>query len=181
MKLITTKVEFMTGAGVTKLVIPIPVQEAENVCKLRKTLDKGKSLEVEIKPYSKHRTLSANAFCWKLCSEIAAALSTVKITKEDIYRRVIRDCGVGQSFGFESKIAAEQFSKRWNQNGIGWITEDIGNNELIAYFGSSTYNSLEMWRLLMSLVEEAEGLGIPLPARKDIDEMIEKCGNKDAY
>lgn len=53
------------------LMLSVPFREAEEVKQLQKQLDKGKSLEVEIKPLTKARTLSANNYCWHLCDEIA--------------------------------------------------------------------------------------------------------------
>lgn len=77
------------------LMLSVPFREAEEVKQLQKQLDKGKSLEVEIKPLTKARTLSANNYCWHLCDEIAKKLSQEKVyySKEDVYREAIKDCG----------------------------------------------------------------------------------------
>lgn len=160
------------------IVIPVPLCETETVLELKKKLDEGKPLSLELKPLRRARTLSANAFCWILCDEIAKALSKngTYTSKEDVYRKAIEDCGTNTYMKFASHEAKEEFAKRWKQNGIGWVTQDIGNNELLVYFGSSTYDRSEMSRLIECLVAEAKEQGIKVKASAEIEQMIEEWG-----
>lgn len=180
MKLTLKELNILTMGANTCLVIPVPLSEAENVVKLKSKLDEGKSLLLELKPLREARTLSANAYCWVLCDEIAVALSQngVYHSKEDVYRSAIKDCGVNKVIGFTSEAAMKQFASMWSRNGVGWVTEEIGHNELLVYFGSSTYDKKQMARLIDCLLNEAKEQGVQIKASAEIDKMIEDWGSK---
>lgn len=60
------------------------------------------------------------------------------------------------------------------KNGIGWVCEEIGKSKIEgytnvkAYYGSSTYNSKEMARLIDSIVEDCKLQGIPTDTPEQI-------------
>ena len=62
----------------------------------------------------------------------------------------------------------------WSKNGLGWFVEELGESKLtgftklIAYYGSSTYNSIEMNRLLNAIVDDCQEQGISTMTMKDI-------------
>lgn len=180
MKLTLKELNILTMGSNSCIVIPVPLSETENVVELKKKVDEGKPLSMELKPLREGRTLSANAYCWVLCSEIAEALSKngVYHSKEDVYRNAIKDCGVYKHIGFASEAAAQQFAAMWARNGIGWVTEDIGHNELLVYFGSSTYDKKQMARLIDCLVEDAKLQGIQVKDEEAIDKMVDEWGKK---
>ncbi len=188
MKLTLKELNILTMGHNTCLVIPVPLSEAENVVKLKSKLDEGKTLTMELKPLSEGRTLSANGYCWALCNEIAIELSKNKdynnkeentyVSKEDVYRNAIRDCGVFKHIGFASEEAMKQFAVMWKRNGTGWVTEEIGHNELLVYFGSSTYDKKQMARLIDCLLNEAKEQGVQIKASNEIDKMIDEWGSK---
>ena len=59
---------------------------------------------------------------------------------------------------------AARFIKSWQANGLGWLAEPLsergGYTTIIAYYGSSSYTTAEMSRLIEAVVEEAKGLGV---------------------
>ena len=68
---------------------------------------------------------------------------------------------------------AKTFRVAWERLGTGWPTEQVdfdrdGDRVVIrAYYGSSTYNSKQMSRLIDSIVEDAKEIGIEtLPPEK---------------
>lgn len=174
MKFSINDLQVLRGVHGISLVLPVPLSEADSLLALQKKLGEGKSLEVEIKTPKKARTLSANAFCWVLCDEIARALSKngEYTSKEDVYREAIKDSGYGVHMALESEEAMKRFSDIWQRNGIGWVTQEIGRNELIAYYGSSVYDREQMARLIDCLLAEAKTQGIPLRASAEIEEML---------
>ena len=188
MKLTVKEMNLLTIGHNTCVVIPVPPSDAENVVKLKSKLNEGKTITMELKPLSEGRTLSANGYCWALCNEIAIELSKNKdyndkekntyVSKEDVYRNAIRDCGVFEHTAFESEAAAQQFATMWKRNGVGWVTEDIGHNELLVYFGSSTYDKKQMARLIDCLINEAQEQGVQIKASAEIDKMIDEWGKK---
>lgn len=120
----------------------------------------GTRLDVTIQNHRKKRSLTANSYCWVLCDEIAKA---VRSDKEDIYRMAIKAVGVFASIRIRNE-AADRFIAGWQTRGTGWVAEKAGADDRFAYvnayYGSSTYSTNEMARLIDWLVEEAKGLGI---------------------
>lgn len=118
----------------------------------------------DLAPHKEKRSRDANNYCWLLADEIAQKL--FQTTKEDVYRRAIQRVGVYKDFTL-TEDEAKTFRIAWSKLGTGWITEDVdyapdGDRIVIrAYYGSSTYNTRQMSRLLDDLVQDAEALGIP--------------------
>lgn len=131
----------------------------------RKTLDDltpGKLYDVEIKQHRERRSLDANAMCWKICTDIANATGT---TKEIVYRCAIKEVGVYTPLPIKSD-AVLAFQRNWEGRGTGWLLEVVDDSKIpgyklcFAYFGSSTYTTSEMARLIDNLIYEAKCLGI---------------------
>ena len=55
----------------------------------------------EIKELTKHRTLSQNAYVWKLINEIA---NKVGKSKEDVYLQMLKDYGQSEIISMKSNI-----------------------------------------------------------------------------
>ncbi len=121
-----------------------------------------KELTVQVKEYRQKRSLSQNAYMWVLLDEIAKAVNR---SKEDIYKELVKDYGVFEILPLKDD-AVKRFNHNWSKNGLGWFTEIIGQSKLkgytnlIAYYGSSTYDTQEMNRLLDAVVNECQELGI---------------------
>lgn len=121
-----------------------------------------KELTVQVKEYRQKRSLSQNAYMWVLLDEIAKAVNR---SKEDIYKELVKDYGVFEILPLKDD-AVKRFNFNWSKNGLGWFTEIIGQSKLkgytnlIAYYGSSTYDTQEMNRLLDAVVNECQELGI---------------------
>lgn len=118
--------------------------------------------EYEIKEHKNKRSLDANGYCWVLCKKIADKLH---ITKEEVYRKNIKEMGKYEIIPIRNE-AVSTFINAWTCKGIGWICESLskskfdGFTNLIAYYGSSVYDSKEMALLLDSIVQEAQTLDI---------------------
>lgn len=119
--------------------------------------------DYDLTVHKQRRSRDANNFCWVLCEEIASKL--FKTTKEDVYRRAIQRVGVYKDFVL-TEDEAKTFRIAWGKIGTGWITEAVdydadGDRAIIrAYYGSSTYNTRQMSRLIDDLVQDAQALGI---------------------
>lgn len=120
--------------------------------------------DYEIKRVKQKRSLSANGYAWLLMDRIAAAL---KITKEEVYRKAINDVGVFTEIKVTDADAARRFRQIWQANGLGWLTKTVNDTTVYAYYGSSTYDTAEMARLIDYIVDEAKRLHIEtLPPEK---------------
>ena len=148
------------------------------------TYDKLKDelVSVEIRKAAKKRSKDANAMCWAMCSDIGNAIRP-PVPKEEVYRRAIREVGEYEPLPIRVD-AVETFQRRWAAKGTGWFAEVIDDSKLpgyklvFAYYGSSTYNTAEMSRLIDYLVEDARNMGIPIPASKEQEEALKMWGER---
>lgn len=121
-----------------------------------------KPLTVTVKEFRQKRSLSQNSYLWRLLDRLAEKLNR---SKEDIYKIYVRDYGAFEILPIRND-AVESFKTKWGKNGLGWFTEDLGESKLngytklIAYYGSSTYNSKEMTRLIVAVIQDCEEQGI---------------------
>lgn len=121
-----------------------------------------KPLTVMVKEYRQKRSLSQNAYLWVLLDKLGQKLN---LSKESIYKLFVKDYGVFEILPIRNE-AVERFKSNWSKNGLGWFCEDLGESKLsgytklIAYYGSSTYNSKEMTRLIDAVIQECEAQGI---------------------
>lgn len=129
-----------------------------------------KPLSVTVKEFRKKRSLSQNSYLWVLLDELA---KKVDRSKEDIYKDFVKDYGVWEVLPIRND-AVERFITNWRKNGLGWFVEDMGESKLngytkvMAYYGSSTYNSKEMTRLIDAVIFECKAQGIQTMPLSDI-------------
>lgn len=138
--------------------------------------------DLTIKRYHKARSLDANAYCWVLCDKIALIIGS---TKEDVYRQAIRDVGVCEIVAVQ-EAAVPRYCACWESHGIGWVAEDMGEagrsgwHDVMTYYGSSTYDSAEMARLIDYLVSEAQEIGIEILPPRELQALMEAWDGKQA-
>lgn len=130
-------------------------------------------LDITIEKHKEKRSLDANAYCWVLCQKIA---DKVGITKEEVYKKQIKDVGKFEIIPIKDD-AVETFIKAWTTKGIGWVCEVLNKSKLanytniIAYYGSSLYNTKEMSVLIDSIVQEAKSLDIETLTPSELEEL----------
>ena len=129
--------------------------------------------EYELKPYKQKRSLSANALAWVYCDKLAEKLHS---TKEEIYRIAVANVGVFTEIKVADAEAAKRFRQIWQHNGVGWLTKTINETTIQAYYGSSTYNTQEMARLIDFLQDECRLQGIETRPQEEIDSMLREWG-----
>ena len=140
---------------------------------------KEDKLSIEIKKYKNKRSLDANAYMWVLISKLEEKLN---ISKDIIYKDAIRNIGVYEVIPVKNE-AVERFIEAWTKNGLGWVCETTkskleGYTNILAYYGSSTYNTAEMSRLIDFVVQECKQLNIETMSRTELDSLIESWGLK---
>lgn len=133
--------------------------------------------EYEIKKAEAKRSLSANKYMWKLCDQIGSA---IRETKNDVYRNAIKRVGIYKEFPPLPENDAKTLRTAWEMLGEGWVTEivDFGPDQekviLRCYYGSSTYTTKQMSRLIEDLVQDAENLGIETLEEEKLRTMMEE-------
>ena len=137
--------------------------------------------EYRIEKAKKKRSLEANAYFWVLVAKIAAVTG---IPRSEIYRHAIKEIGGNSTIICVSEKAADDFCREWERKGEGWQTERFiskfpGYINVELYFGSSTYDTATMSRLIDNAVQDAKALGIEtLPPEKIVALMEAWDGKK---
>lgn len=129
--------------------------------------------EYELKPYKQKRSLSANAYLWVLADKLADKLRT---TKEEIYKIAVAQVGVFEEIKVTSPEAGKRFKRIWQQNGLGWLTKTIDDTTILAYYGSSTYDSKQLARVIDFLQEECKEQGVETRPQWEVDAMLKEWG-----
>lgn len=141
---------------------------------------KDEQVNIEIKKYHPGRSRTANDFCWAMCTDIGNALMP-PLPKEQVYRRAIRAVGVHEPLPIRED-AVEAFQRRWAAKGTGWFAEVIDDSKIhgyklvFAYYGSSTYDTAEMNRLIDYLIDEMQQMDLPIPASKEKEDLLKAWG-----
>lgn len=142
-----------------------------------------KQYTLEIKEKKKKRSLDANAYFWKLTHEIAAKTG-VSVT--DVYRSYIKEIGGNNDIVCVQDNAVERFCKAFESNGIGWIAEQIpskleGCTNVICYYGSSTYDTVQMSRLIGLAIQDCKEYGIEYMTERELGALLAAWGgDRDA-
>ena len=121
----------------------------------------------ELKEYKPKRTLSQNAYAWKLINELGNKLN---ISKEDLYKHMLEDYGQSIIVSLLEEINPEHYFKYFKLMGKG-KTNGKGFNHYRVYKGSSEFNTLEMKYFLDGIIQECENVGIPTLTEKEIERM----------
>jgi len=122
----------------------------------------GEDVAISLKKWHKQRTKGQNAYFWACVSDIAAAQ---KQSVKEVHDKEIMEHGVGQYLQLH-KVAVEDFKKRWGEP-VRVLSEKDGMVEVFAYYGSATYDTAEMSRLIDGTIQDMQALGLHVPAKED--------------
>ena len=143
-------------------------------------------LSIKIDKYRPKRSLDANAYLWKLCSLIAEKLSDdgCPETKNEVYQRAIKAKGIYREQGELPIDFAKTSRHAWEMLGTGWVTEQVdfepdGDRVIVRYYyGSSTYTSKQLSRVIDWLITECKQLDIPTKPQAEIDSLLNSWRSK---
>ena len=118
--------------------------------------------ELEIKKHRKKRSRDANAYFWTLCGELA---DKTNVARSEIYRGLIKEIGGNSQMVCVPTPAVEKLIKGWEHNGLGWCAETFpskieGCTNVELFYGSSTYDTRQMSKLINLIVQECKQQGI---------------------
>lgn len=133
-----------------------------------------KTKQYEVKEVKRRRSLDSNAYAWVLIGKLQDKLH---IPKEDIYKSLIKEIGSYEVIPVKNE-AVERFRQAWSKNGLGWIAETTkskleGFTNIIAYYGSSSYNTSEMSRLINLIVQECKQQDIETMTPNELKSLLE--------
>ena len=122
-------------------------------------------VDVTVKKHREKRSLDANAYAWVLMDKLAEATGT---PTSEVYRQAVKDVGGN----------TETVCVRENKNGIGWQTEVMdskidGCKNVVLYYGSSTFDTKQMSRLIDNIVQDCKAVGIETLTPQQLDALKE--------
>lgn len=118
--------------------------------------------DVKVTIHKNKRTKTQNSYMWELIGELANVNGMGNI---EMYQHYIREYGQYEIIPIKNE-AVSKFISNWVGHGLGWYAEELkeskinGYTNVVAYYGSSTYNTKEMARLLDGIIQDCEQLGI---------------------
>ena len=158
--------------------VTFEMQEKKTALDMVDTLRYYDKLQIKVGKFRNKRSLDANAYCWTLIGKLAEKLN---VTTTEIYRAAIKEIGGNSDIVCIQDKAVQSLREGWERNGIGWQTETIpskldGCTNVILYYGSSTYDTEQMSRLINNIVTECKLQGIETKSKEEIDSLLSRWG-----
>lgn len=133
-------------------------------------LDKDTVYDVKIDKHREKRSLNANAYLWKLVTEIGNILNK---SKEEVYLQMLIDYGQSEMVSILSEIDVKGYFKYYKLAGTSLLNGKKFNHYKV-YKGSSEYDTKEMSILLNGVVQEAKNLGIKTKDDIELERLVEE-------
>ena len=170
-----TSIKPDSATGKVRLSFEIDENQISNCLQLRDY----DQVSVRVFRYRPKRSSEANRYFWYLCNEIAEKLSAEKVkhTKDDVYQKYIKEFGVYDEEELDVETAKLR-RKEWESRGSGWVTEQVdfaadSENVIIRfYYGSSTYNTKQMSRLIDSATQDCEAMDIQVKTQEELKRVL---------
>lgn len=138
-----------------------------------------KLLDIDMKVHREKRSKDANALLWACIGEITNALQAEeryeKTDKWEVYLKLLKRYGKFTYIVVKPE-AVEAVKKQWRETEVVGEIDIHGTSgvQMLCYYGSSTYDSAEMSRLIDGTVSEMEQMGLQKPASSDIRRAMEE-------
>lgn len=134
--------------------------------------------DLEIKQHREKRSLDANAYYWRLVGELARAVND---TPGNIYRRHIQDIANYDTLCVVTD-AVHDFERRWKSGHLGRFVETreskiSGCTTVLAYYGSSDFDTREMSRLIDNCIQDCSAAGVETLSPDKLALLKEEWGN----
>lgn len=175
-KIKNCNLDFYSG----KAVLEFEIDNKEHAINCYEELRSAEKLTIKVSKYKEKRSLDSNGYFWKLADKLANKLNK---SKEEIYRECIRDIGGVSDIVCIQEKAVKKLCDSWSAKGIGWQTETMpskieGCVNVVLYYGSSTYNSIQMNRLIENIIQECKAQGIDTITPAEQAKMMSLWGGK---
>jgi hypothetical protein len=173
-RIVGANIDFRTN----KPQLTLEINELNDFKQLVDDMNGLEKLSIEIKPYRPKRSLDSNAYAWVLIDKLAEKLNYSKV---DVYREYIKYIGGNSETVCVKTQAVDRLCKGWQSNGIGWLTETFpskleGCTNVILYYGSSTYDTAQMSRLIDHIVQDCKTFGIETATPDELASMMSLWG-----
>lgn len=146
------------------------------VMRIASKLEPNKKYDLTVKERREKRSLDANAYCWVLLGKLAEKTG---IDRAEIYQSLVKDIGGNYDTVCVPDKAVESLVTGWGHNRLGWATDTFkskieGCTNVILYYGSSTYDTKQMSRLINLIVQECKQQDIETATPEETARMTEE-------
>jgi hypothetical protein len=168
-------IDYTTG----NIVLQIVCNEKQSALACYNELANEEKLSIKVGKYRERRSADANAYAWVLIGKLAEKLN---IPRDEIYRDAIKQVGGNYEIVCVRKEAVDKLCEGWRKNGIGWQTDTMpskieGCTNVVLYYGSSTYDTAQMSRLINIVVDACREQGIETRTPDEIANLLSLWGD----
>jgi hypothetical protein len=157
-----------------KAKIILETNEVQSIIEGYESLKKFEELDIEIKVHREKRSLNANAYAWKLITEIANVNRT---SKEEVYKEMLKRYGQSDVVSVVSNINVSSYFKYYEEAGTSKLNgKDFTHYRV--YKGSSEYDTREMSILIDGVISECKELGIETMTPNELKSLKESWCNE---
>ena len=151
---------------------------AQSLYQMFDDLKGAEKLSFKFGKFRQKRSLDANAYCWTMIGKIAEKTG---VSNTDVYRAAVKEIGGNYDVVCVKSEAVEALCDGWRHNGLGWQTDTMpskidGCTNVLLYYGSSTYDTAQMSRLIDNIVQDCVALGIETRSPEDIESLLASWG-----
>lgn len=139
-----------------RITLTLTVNEEAAAKNLYDELNQEAKLSIKIDKYREKRSLNANAYAWKLLTEIANVCRT---SKDEVYLEMLKRYGQSEIISVLAHIPIGEYVKYCEEAGESKLNGKLFKHYKV-YKGSSEFDTREMSIFLDGVVSEAEELGI---------------------
>ena len=176
-KIVGLSQDFVTGNAL----LTLSVNEKAAVMACVDELRECEKVAVKVAKHREKRSSDANAYCWVLIGKLAEKLN---IPRDEIYRDAIKQIGGNYEVVCTTDNAVDNLCRGWQKNGIGWQTDTMpskikGCTNVLLYYGSSTYDTAQMSRLINIVVDACKEQGIETRTPDEIANLLSLWGENN--
>ncbi len=153
-------IDYKTG----KALLTLAVNQKQSAMNCYDELNGADRLSIKIDKYREKRSLNANAYAWKLLTEIGNVL---RISKEDAYFKMLKEYGQSELISVKANIPITEYVKYCEEAGESTLNGTLFKHYRV-YKGSSDFDKREMAVFIDGIVQEAKDLDIDTRTPEEI-------------
>lgn len=163
---------FLSPSG--NICLCLSINEKQSAMNCYDELNGADKLSIKIDKYREKRSLNANAYAWKLITEIA---NVVRAGKDEIYLKMLKRYGQSEIISVLSHIPIGEYVKYYEEAGESELNGKLFKHYRV-YKGSSEYDSREMAIFIDGVVSEAKLLDIQTKTPNEIANLKSLWGSE---
>ena len=150
-----------------RITLTLTVNEEAAAKNLYDELNGEEKLSVKIDKYREKRSLNANAYAWKLMTEIA---NRVRTSKDEVYLEMLKRYGQSEIISVLAHIPIKEYVKYCEEAGESKLNGKLFKHYKV-YKGSSEFDSREMSIFIDGIVSEAKELEIQTMTPNEVERL----------